>query len=217
MRRVNSQVTVTTAQSWLVLSNQRHPRMRSEPTYLCALIAQILLRPVIGHYIGEPLQTTVLSSEGKLEAMKAQRPLFGVDSNVKITRSKGKFSLGFEENHHQLPWLETMHLRKLRVTFVYSRSGDGLVASVSSQPMMKTTDEEHSPHQLDVEYRWVEELPVSISSGCIVMFLATFLVSLLLVLSLCAYTDDGDTYVGLEENDRQGILLEKGTSILHND
>jgi hypothetical protein len=149
---------------------------------LLICIMSTILHSVIGHYIGEPLQTTVLSARHKVEAVKSQWPLFGVDSTVKIPRSKEQFSLGFEESYHQLSWIDTNNLGELRVTFVYSRSGDGVVASVSSQPRMKTINGEYSTHLVDVEYRWVEERPVNISSGCIVMFLATLVVSIWLAL-----------------------------------
>jgi hypothetical protein len=192
--------------------------MRSQRTFLCYFILASTLSAVIGHYIGESLQTTVLSAHGKVEATKAQWPLFGVDSTVKIPRSQEKFSLGFEENYHQLSWFDTNNLGKLRVTFLYSRSGDGMIASVTSQPVMKTINEEYSTHHFDVEYRWVEEQPIGIASACIIMFLATLMVSLLLVFSLCGFSDDEQaTPESSEEIDTRDFSRRRGELILRDD
>jgi hypothetical protein len=174
-----------------------------------------IIRSVTSHYIGEPLQTTVLSARHKVEALKALWPLFGVDSTVKIPRSKEHFSLGFEENYHQLSWIDTNNLGKLRVTFLYSRSGDGVIASISSQPQMKTINEEYSTHLVDVEYWWLEDQPVSLSSGSIVMFLSTLVVSIWLALSLCGFAHEDNNPEPLEGNESPNMLRERGHMILH--
>lgn len=166
---------------------------------------------VAAYHIGEPVHTTILSADANGEAVKSQRPLFGIDSAVTIPRSNEKISLGFEENYHQLSWVDTTNLSTLKVVFVYSRSGDGVISSVSAEPIMKEAHGEHSTHHMDVVYMWVEERPVGFHSGCTVMFLVTLVISLFLVLSLCGFVDDeSDSNVISEE-------AQMSTMILHND
>jgi len=188
--------------------------MWSRRTFQCGIIA-CALGIVFGHYVGEPLKTTILSSRGKFEATKAQWPLFGVDSSVKLPRSNERFSLGFEESYHQLSWIDTNNLGKLKITFFFSRSSDGIITSVFSHPVMKTIDEEYSTHHFDVEYRWEEEQPVFISSGCALMFLSTLVVSLYMAFAICACSDD--SLADSEEDSDHDLLRRRTDFVQHND
>jgi hypothetical protein len=142
---------------------------------------------VFSYSIGEHIETSVFTITGGSEALSKQRPLFGVNSLVTFPRSRSndRFSLSFAEGYHQLPWFDTSSLGKLRVSFVFSKSGDGVIHSVSSEPVMRVMHDDHSRHNIQIEYVWIEEQPVDFQSGLAVMFLATFLVAL--VLQICRF------------------------------
>jgi len=151
-----------------------------------------------GYYVGESVDTTIYVSSGdhrKIEANKAQNPKFGMDTSVYLPRtvhSNERFSLGFEEGYHQLSWVDPVNLGKLRVIFMYTKSGDGVIHSVSSEPMMKYLHEDYHRNQLEIEYVWVEEHPVDPQAGSIVMFLGTLILSIALALQTCGSSDDDD-------------------------
>lgn len=164
----------------------------------------ILIPFVQAYYVGESIFTTLIERTGKSEASKAQSPKFAEDSSAFVPRTKDRFSLAFEEGYHQLPWFDTLNLGKVRVTFVYSKSGDGVIHSVSSEPVMKNLHDEYSRQQLEVEYVWVEEHPVDPQAGSIVMFLATLVLSVLLVLKSCGISDMDEETTGSSSNDILG-------------
>lgn len=178
-------------------SPRRMTHHRPRPVKVAALhpfflVSLALLKNglVSSYYVGEHVDTTVFSAAGKTEALKAQRPLFGVDSSVTFPRSNDQFSLGFEEGFHQLSWFDPTNLGKLRVTFIHSKSGDGAIHSVSSEPIMKNVHDEYSRHHIEIEYQWIEEQPVDLRAGCIVMFLVTLVLSVVLILQTCGLAED---------------------------
>lgn len=140
--------------------------------------------------IGEHIETSVFTITGGSEALGKQRPLFGINSVVTFPRSRSndRFSLSFAEGFHHLPWFDTSSLGRLRVTFVFSKSGDGVIHSVSSEPIMRVMHDDHSRHNIQIEYVWIEEQPVDFQSGLAVMFMATFLV--VLVIQVCRFGVD---------------------------
>lgn len=152
----------------------------------CFVFYVIFLFELVSSYsIGEHIETSVFTITGGSEVLSKQRPLFGINSIVTFPRSRSNdsFSLSFAEGYHQLPWFDTSSLGKLRVTFVFSKSGDGVIHSVSSEPVMRVMHDDHSRHNIQIEYVWIEEQPIDFQSGLAVMFLATFFV--VLVIQIC--------------------------------
>ncbi len=137
-------------------------------------------------YLGERVDTSVVSISGGSEVLNKQRPLFGIDSIVAFPRSHSndRFSLNFAEGYHQLSWFDTSSLGKLRVTFVYSKSGDGVIHSVSCEPVMRVMHDDFSRHSIHIEYVWIEEQPVDYQAGSVFMLLTT-----LCVLLTCGLTN----------------------------
>ena len=172
-----------------------------------ALLAQILvcftflIPGVRSYYSGESVDTIVYTQNGRLDSLKAQRPLFGLDSSSRFDRKKiTRLSLGFEEGFHQISYVDTTNLGKIRVRFVYSRSGAGAIHSVSSEPIAKSSNEQYSEENIEVEYIWVEEEPIDIQSGAIVMFAATLCVSILFLLQACGLSDDAAEQSSFDRN-----------------
>ena len=189
-----------------------HPPSITSPRHLLLHLAAILVVlpssswVVYGYYVGEPVDTVLFygTTTGiKKPALIAQRPLFGIDSTVTVPRDLDRFSLAFEDGYHQLSWLDVQNLGKLRVTFVHSKSGDGAIHAVFSQPIMKTLHEEYSRHHMEVEYLWIEEQPVDVLAGSLVMFLATLVLTLFLIFHTCC----GDSLSSLSS--RNGYLSEQ--------
>lgn len=156
--------------------------MKTRLSQSCCLVFFVvcLLESVSSYSIGEHIETSVFTITGGSEALSKQRPLFGINSIVTFPRSRSndRFSLSFAEGYHHLPWFDTSSLGKLRVIFLFSRSGDGVIHSVSSEPVMRVMHDDHSRHNIQIEYVWIQEQPVDFQSGLAVMFLATFLFAL---------------------------------------
>lgn len=116
-------------------------------------------------------------------------PLFGISRTVKSEGISGRFSLAFDEGLHALPQVEGKNLETLVVTFLYSKSGNGVIHSVSAQTIYKSSA---PPAEIQIEYKWVEEEPVDIQSGATVMFLATLVVSVVFLFQACGLTSDDE-------------------------
>lgn len=172
-------------------------------TYILVWIS-LLIPLVNGYYNGESVDTIVYSQTGRSDSLKAQRPQFGRDSSARFDRRKiQKLSLGFEEGFHQISYIDTTNLGRIRVSFVYSKSGAGAIHSVSAEPVMKNTHEQYSSTEIEVDYIWVEEEPVDIQSGSVIMFAATLFVSIMFLLQACGLSD-GEGATSINPNDTDG-------------
>lgn len=167
------------------------PRRPSKLLCWVAMCAVFTMSSVHGYKSGDAIDTIIWSHSTARDATRAQMPSFGMATKVDFVQKRGRFSLGFQEGYHTLPYIESRNLEKLFVTFVYSRSGQGVIHSVSSTP---TYVEEggKSGEKIIVEYNWVEEEPVDIRSGATVMFLATLVASLIFMLQACGLSDDDE-------------------------
>jgi hypothetical protein len=162
--------------------------------YSVMLLALASLSSLEAYRIGDAVDMTIQSvTSDRNDATRAQMPLFGLSNTVIFPRFIDRFSLGFEEGFHALPWIDGKNLGKLRVTFIYSKSGDGAIHSVSSEPIVQSKDEESPSGQIEVEYKWKEEEPVDIQSGASAMFLATLVVSVIFLLQACGLTESDAT------------------------
>ena len=154
-----------------------------------------------GYKVGDAVDTVVWYKSSANDATRAQMPLFGVSSQVEFPRYHGRFSLGFEEGLHALPYIDARNLESLVVKFVYSKSGSGQIHAVSSENVYQ--EGKSSERQIKVEYQWLEEEPVDIQAGMTAMFLATFLVSIIFLLQACGLADD-DEGLGNEADGMHG-------------
>lgn len=164
------------------------------------------------YFTGEHVDTMLHSTTGRSAALKAERPLFGLDSSVRIPRNNSRFSLSFEEGFHQLSWFDSTNLGKLRVSFIYSKSGEGAIHSVSSEPIMKSIHEQYSGRVLEIEYIWIEEAPIDLQSGAIVMLLGTLVLSLIFLFQACGLTnmdESVDDAIDSYGNLRRSTVLHK--------
>lgn len=181
----------------------------------------LLLHAANAYFVGDHVDTIIyttsdssLFTTDRIEATVAQRPKFGIDSTVHIARTSANsnpnsFSLGFEEGYHQLSWVDGSTVKTLRVTLRYSKSGQGHIHSVSSQPILWDTSSSSSSSSkttasmdaqrnrqrertstIEIQYIWIEQETVDIQSGAILMFLVTFVVSVFFFLQACALPED---------------------------
>jgi hypothetical protein len=163
--------------------------------HICALFLALLsffnnhqcLTTTEAYRIMDVVDATMYTRSFPVELLMASMPLFGVPRTVKIPRVLERFSLSFEEGLHSLPYIDGQSLETLQVTFIYSRSGEGRIHSVTSNairsPKGRPIDQKVP---INVEFIWVEEEAVNFNAGISVMFLATLVSSILFLIQLCA-------------------------------
>lgn len=127
-----------------------------------------------------------------IDMLMHNMPTFGLTKQIYLPRLPERFSLSFEDGLHSLPYVDGQKIEGLVVTFVYSKSGDGRIHSVSSKAI-PTTRAFSKDQEFEVLFEWVEEASVDLEAGTTIMFLAAFLVSVLFFLQLCSM-DDPDEY-----------------------
>mmetsp|Transcript_23529 Transcript_23529/g.65457 ORF Transcript_23529/g.65457 Transcript_23529/m.65457 type:complete len:238 (-) Transcript_23529:51-764(-) len=124
--------------------------------------------------------------------LRSQMPKFGIDSIAtfqKESEHSGGFTLLFEDalrTVERVPYknYKGEHLDTMVVTFVYSKSGTGMIHSVW------TSSKTYSPHSSSqdpfrVEYVWQEEKPVHLVGGHAILFLIIFITSMLFLFQTC--------------------------------
>jgi hypothetical protein len=150
--------------------------------------------------VGDAVDTDVRTNLGTEDALRNQMPVFGVDSTTTFhLDGVSKFSLSFEEGLRPLPFMDTKggRLEKVSVTFVYSRSGDGTIHTITS-----TAEYSNTPHKkgFRVHYEWVEEELVDIVGASAVMFMATFLATVIVLIKACSVMGLGELDDDLQYN-----------------
>jgi hypothetical protein len=152
---------------------------------------------VNAYRVGDVVDTTVSTQSSiSIDLLMANRPLFGTSRSVRLPRLPERFSFSFEEGLHTLPYFDGQSLDKLFVTFVYSKSGEGRIHSVTSRAVRSPKGVPYSEKQpIDVIFEWIEEEALDLDAGSSVMFLVTLLVSVIFLVQLCgaADEDDGDS------------------------
>lgn len=123
-----------------------------------------------------------------IDMLMHNMPAFGVTKQIYLPRLPERFSLSFEDGLHSLPYVDGQKIEGLVVTFVYSKSGDGRIHSVSSRAI-PTTRPFSKDQEIEVLFEWAEEASVDLEAGASIMFLAAFLVSVLFFLQLCSMDD----------------------------
>lgn len=138
------------------------------------------------------------------DALRSQMPKFGINTKVHFDmeipddrRKYRTFTLLFEDGLRSIEtrpfhnWRQET-LERVVVKFVYSKSGKGMIHSVSSTGIYKASPA--SPGRFRVEYEWQEEEAVRLNVGSCVMFLAVFLSSIVFLFQTCGLDDeDGDS------------------------
>ena len=150
----------------------------STPTTVCA------------YRVGDVVDTDIVLDGVVSDALRNQRPLFGVDSMTVepflIENTQRSFALQFEGGLWTLPTAAIAQkgqvLEKIQVQFHYSRSGAGAIHAVHSNTVYGPSS---SAPSFTVEYQWVAEEAVSLNNGFAVMFLAVIVASIFFIASSC--------------------------------
>lgn len=153
--------------------------------------SKVLILLLVGKYsngyrIGDNVDTILWTKNGASTVKRTEMPLFGEFSRATIDIKQGIFSFGFEDGLHMLPWIEAKDLKKIVVTFVFSRSGSGSIHSISTSSERGASDE----NSFEIEYRWEEEAPVEILSGVCAMLLASLVASVFFLLQTCSTVEE---------------------------
>mmetsp|Transcript_11615 Transcript_11615/g.19674 ORF Transcript_11615/g.19674 Transcript_11615/m.19674 type:complete len:197 (+) Transcript_11615:841-1431(+) len=155
---------------------------------LCVLCLSV---PCSGYRVGDVVDTFIKTESKAEDVMRNQMPVFGASSKAVFNEMPQHFSLSFEEGLRPLPWVSTtnnqgMKLSDLEITFVYSKSGDGVIHSISSKPNFGS----QASGGFEVRYHWVEEEEVDPQSGMTLMFLVTFLSCVVMLINSCAVVEE---------------------------
>lgn len=153
----------------------------------CLLVAIVSVACVQAYKIGDTVDGILWNGEDFNSMKRAQMPLFGQSSVATFERRKGSLSFGFEDGMHMVPWIETEDLERLVVTFVFSKSGQGAIESMSTS----ATRGQSSSDDIVVEYQWVEEIPASPQEGACAMLLGSLIACVVAVFQVCA-TSEGE-------------------------
>jgi hypothetical protein len=149
--------------------------------------------------MGDAVDTDV-SMDGFLwDALRSQMPKFGINTKVHFemeipddSRRYSNFCLLFGDGLRSIEtrpfhnWRKE-YLERVIIGFVYSKSGTGVIHSVSSTAVYKPTPT--NAGRFRVEYEWQEEEAVRLTVGSAVMFLAVFLSSIVFLFHTCGLTD----------------------------
>ena len=157
------------------------------------LLAAVLLwsipNTIVHAYrVGDVVDTDVVVDGVVADALRNQRPRFGIDSKTVepfvIESMKRSFSLQFEGGLWTLPTVaikeKEQALEKIQVQFIYTRSGVGAIHALHSNAVYGP-----SSSAFTVEYQWVADEAVSLRNGFVVMFLAVLVASILFIASSC--------------------------------
>ena len=137
--------------------------------------------------LGQVVDTFLRTDERTHDVMRNQMPTFGASSSAYFAERPQQFSMSFEEGMRPLNWVNTKTgdgrmLESLDITFVFSRSGDGVIHAISCKPMYTRTEQ---PEGFTVRYLWVEEEEVDPQAGMAMMFLVSFLAVITMLISTC--------------------------------
>lgn len=174
----------------MILSRQR-ASVFGRRILLVAVLACSCLWQSNAYRVGDSVPMTFQTPTENLDAMRNQRPVFGMSSSsatFEIGDVK-RFSLVFEDGIRPLLWIETStsggnrRLETVTVTFVYSKSGEGTIEHMSSETNYTLGNTQGQSFK--VEYEWIEEAPVDLMLGSGVMFLSTCIASLVFLGQAC--------------------------------
>lgn len=158
----------------------------------CLLIISCLLSIASAYKVGGLIDTSLRTESATIDAMRSQMPVFGRSTMIHFPETPPRFSLVFEEGMRPLPWVEGRNLESIHITFVYSKSGDGFIHAISSSPKYGRAATEG----FRVEYKWLEEQEVDPRVGAAIMFLMTFLATIVMLVNACGVMGEEDAKAG---------------------
>mmetsp|Transcript_1149 Transcript_1149/g.1575 ORF Transcript_1149/g.1575 Transcript_1149/m.1575 type:complete len:188 (-) Transcript_1149:164-727(-) len=149
--------------------------------------------------VGDAIPMTYQTPSEHLDVLRVQRPLFGVSTSAKFDVEDAKrFSLVFEDGIRPLPWIDIQQgarwLESVKITYVYSKSGEGTIEHMSSQTTYAHARKDQGKKFI-VDYEWIEEAPVDLTVGAGIMMLLTTLASLIFLLQACGIKEKADLNV----------------------
>lgn len=159
---------------------------------ILAIFLLLLATSSINAYrIGDAIDTIAMSdSSAAQDVLRSQMPLFGRSSTAHFSHrqeSSSRFSLSFEEGLRPIPWVNIenskgLRLERVEVTFVYSRSGDGAIYGISSEPTYSNIGGD----SFLVQYKWVEEEEVNLKAGGAVLLIVVLVACVAILISSCS-------------------------------
>ena len=187
---------------------------------VCSILA--LHHAASAYRIGDAVDTDLVMDGFMWDALRSQMPKFGINTKVHFDmdladsadedRRYRTFALLFEDGlrsvetrpYEKTAWRgQAQTLERVLVKFVYSKSGTGMIHSVSSTAVYKTenaaSSNNNNSRRFRVEYEWQEEEAVRLTVGSVVMFLAVFLSSIVFLFQTCGL-NDGDPVEIMEED-----------------
>ena len=134
--------------------------------------------------------------DGEDDWSRSQKKQSDSANSMKKTSTANGFNIYFEDGLRTVEYVpfknyQGLQLQKLVITFVYSKSGSGMIHSVilSDKAYSKYN---YQPDTFVVEYNWKEEAPVRLVAGYAVLFLIVFVASILFLMETCMVVDDND-------------------------
>ena len=158
--------------------------------FLLSVLLWSIPATTCAYRLGDVVDTDIVVDGVVSDALRNQRPLFGVDSMTvepfAIESIKRSFALQFEGGLWTLPTAAIEQkgqvLETIQVQFLYSRSGVGAIHAVHSNAVYGPSS---SVSAFTVEYQWIAEEAVNLNNGFAVMFLAVIVASIFFIASSC--------------------------------
>lgn len=163
----------------------------------CCFLVCTLTFGVQSYKVGDTVDGIVWTGQDFTSMKRAQMPVFGISSKTNFER-KSLLSFGFEDGLHMLPWIDTKEVEQVIITFMFSKSGQGTIKSVSLQ----TSRVQYSPDEIIVEYQWVEEIPASLQEGNVAMLLGSLISCVAVLFHSCA-TSENEEMLEVDTTTRQ--------------
>jgi hypothetical protein len=169
-----------------------------------ATIAVLLVatyRTCQAYHVGDVVDTDLLIDSVRTDGLRSQMPMFGYGRYVQfdVPPAAKTFALQFEDGLWALPVtllsksgggkLPWQFLERIQVQFVYSKSGTGAIHAVVAKNVVYSSEQRST---FVVEYLWMEEESVYLSSGQAVMFLAVFISCIFALLVSCGIIGNND-------------------------
>eukprot|EP00545_Synedropsis_sp_CCMP1620_P010398 CAMPEP_0119008870 /NCGR_PEP_ID=MMETSP1176-20130426/3994_1 /TAXON_ID=265551 /ORGANISM="Synedropsis recta cf, Strain CCMP1620" /LENGTH=199 /DNA_ID=CAMNT_0006961279 /DNA_START=8 /DNA_END=607 /DNA_ORIENTATION=- len=169
---------------------------------LAAFLLLLVTSTTHAYRVGDAIDTIARTdASAAQDVLRSQMPLFGRSSTAHFSPQQGRFSLSFEEGLRPIPWVNIIDskglgLERLEVTFLYSRSGDGAIYGISSDPTYSNL----GGRSFTVQYNWVEEEEVNLKAGGATMMMVVLLACATMLLSSCGSTGEDQK----EREDQRG-------------
>ncbi|GKY92682.1 hypothetical protein MPSEU_000238300 [Mayamaea pseudoterrestris] len=142
---------------------------------------------VHAYRVGEAIDTDIRLDADISDALRSQRPLFGMTSSAQFlfssTAEKSEtFAMTFEDGLWTIPRTPLRnnnqeYLQSLQVDFIYSRAGS--VQSVSNQYPVYNKDQ---PTYFSIDYKWTVEDAPHVQASMMLMVIVVFVACILFLL-----------------------------------